>query len=154
MVPPAIWIVSGPPGELRGDVTRSLLASFERAAHVDGDQLGEAVIAGRVTPGDDPADEAERQVELSIRNQCLLARSFAEDGFTPILEYAILTRSQLDAYRHYLAGGLIRLVVALEDSDQSTEAELLRSELTGLGIWTTTPEVAAILETPRDASVS
>jgi hypothetical protein len=154
MVPPPIWIVSGLPGDLRGEVARGLLDSFKRGAHIDGDQLAAAIVSGRVTPGDDPAAEAERQVELSVRNQCLLARSFAEAGFTPVIEYAVHTREQLEAYRHYLAGGLIRLAVALDDDNHDDAAERVRTELRGLGVWTATSEVAPILEAERDASVS
>lgn len=154
MVPPPIWIVSGPPSDLRGEVARGLLESFKRGAHIDGDQLARAIVGGRVAPGDEPTDEAERQIELSVRNQCLLARSYAEAGFTPVIEYAVLTRDQLEAYRHYLAGGLIRLAVAVEDDNQGDAANLLRTELQGLGVWTSTAEVAPLLEAGRDASVS
>lgn len=152
--PPAIWIVSGAPGEPRRSVALGLAGALERAAHVDGDALAEAITGGRVLPGEEPREESERQVELSIRNQCLLARSYVEAGFAAVLEYAVLTRSQLDAYRHYLAGGQIRLVVAVAEGDTSAAAELLRSELPGLGIWVAGDEASAILEAERDASVS
>ncbi len=154
MMPPAIWIVSGLPGTPRSEVARALLESFDRAAYVDGDALAAAVAGGRVLPGDEPQEESERQVELSIRNQCLLARSYAEAGFTPVVEYAVLTGSHLDAYRHYLAGGQVRLVVALEEGDTSEPAQLLRAELTGLGVWTANADAAAIAAAERTASIS
>jgi hypothetical protein len=107
--------------------------SFERAAHVSGDALAGAIAGGRVLPGEEPHEESERQVELAIRNQCLLARSYAEAGFTPVLEYAVLTRHQLDAYRHYLAGGRLRLVVVDADDENSDGVALLREELGDVG---------------------
>jgi hypothetical protein len=135
MVPPAVWIVSGAPGEYRSAVATALLEGLERGVHVSGDALAAAIVGGRVLPGEEPEAESERQVELSIRNQCLLARSYAEAGFTPVLEYAVLTRHHVDAYRHYLAGGRLRLVVAVDDGDASEAAELARRELSGLGMW-------------------
>ena len=154
IMPPAIWIVSGLPGPLRSDVAHALLDAFERAAHVDGDGLAGAITGGRVLPGDEPRPESERQIELAIRNQCLLARSYAEAGFTPVIEYAVLTRSQLDAYRSYLAGGQIRLVVAANDDAASEHTLLLRSELAEIGVWTSDADASAILEAERSASVS
>lgn len=154
MVPPAIWIISGPPGERRNEMAGALLEAFDRAAHIDGDALAASIVSGNVLPDEEPRQESERQVELSVRNQCLLARSFAEAGFTPVIEYAVMTRDQLDAYRHYLAGGQIRLVVALEESDDSDAAALLREELAGLGVWPAHADAAAIIEGQADASVS
>jgi len=152
--PPAIWIVTGLPGERRSAVVAGLLGDLERAAHIDGDALAAGIAGGLVLPGDEPQEESERQVELSMRNQCLLARSYVEAGFSAVIEYAVLTRSQLDAYRHYLAGGQIRLVVALADDDSSEPAALIREELAGLGVWAARRDAAAILEAERDASIS
>jgi hypothetical protein len=154
MVPPAIWIISGPPGKRRHEVTGALLEAFDRAAHIDGDALAASIVSGNVRPGDEPRQESERQVELSVRNQCLLARSYAEAGFTPVIEYAVMTSDQLDAYRHYLTGGQIRLVVALEESDRSDAAVLLRAELAGLGMWPEHANATAIIKDQASASVS
>ncbi len=154
MMPPAIWIVSGVPGERRRAVVTGLLGELQQAAHIDGDALGEAIAGGRVLPGEEPQAESERQVELSMRNQCLLARSYAEAGFAAVIEYAVVTRSQLDAYRHYLAGGQLRLVVALDADDESAPAALMREELAGLGVWPDGDDAGAILEGERAASIS
>ncbi|MDA0353432.1 MAG: hypothetical protein O3A10_14670 [Chloroflexi bacterium] len=153
--PPAIWIVSGPPTEHRRTVASTLLAQLDRSVHVSGDALAEAIVRGYVAPGKEPRDEAERQAELSIRNQCLLARSYAEAGFTPVLEYAVLTRSHLDAYRHYLSGGQIRLLIAVAEDDRSAAAELLRTELAGLGRWAPAGEDGpTIVAAEAEASIS
>jgi len=154
MVPPAIWIISGLPGKRRREVAVALIEAFDRAAHIDGDALAASIVSGNVLPGEEPPQESERQIELSVRNQCLLARSFAEAGFTPVIEYAVMTRDQLDAYRHYLAGGQIRLVVALGESDDSDAAALLRNELAGLGAWPENADATAIIKDQASASVS
>lgn len=46
-----------------------------------------------------------------MRNQWLLARSYAEAGFTAIIDYVIVTRRALDAYCSALAGLAVYLVV-------------------------------------------
>jgi hypothetical protein len=142
------------PGERRRATVERLVAALERAAHIDGDALAEAIAGGRVLPGEEPQEESERQVELSMRNQCLLARSYAEAGFTAVIEYAVVTRSQLDAYRHYMAGGQLRFVAALGSEDTSAPAALMREELQGVGLWVDGDDASTILEAEREASIS
>lgn len=134
MRPPVIWLVAGPPSNLRSEIARAIAASFSQSAHIEGDTLAGSILRGRVLPGETPQQESERQVELAIRNQCLLARSFAEAGFTPVLEYAVLTRYHLDAYRGYLSGGQLRLAVVPANSATDLTA-LMRDELAGVGHW-------------------
>lgn len=50
------------------------------------------LVTGGVWPGGEPAAEAERQIQLNVRNPCLLARSFARAGFTPILDYVVVSK--------------------------------------------------------------
>jgi len=144
--PPTIWIVSGPPSQQRTEVALAIANSFTRAAHIEGDALAGSVVRGRVLPGETPEQESERQVELVIRNHCLLARSFAEAGFTPVLEYAVLTRYHLDAYRNYLSGGELRLAV-VPTTEDAPLTELLRDELSGVGCWIEGRDAAAAAAT-------
>lgn len=136
--PPEVWIVSGPARPERSAVARQLAAELGRATHVDGEALWDQIVEGRADPvADEP--EADRQYELAIRNQCLLARSYAEAGFTPVLDFRVTTAYHLDAYRGYLAGGRLHLVLLapvdefdglglLVDADTEGAAILARRE--------------------------
>jgi predicted kinase len=174
---PEIWLISGVPGAGKTTVARALAQTFEAGAHVEGDRLAEWMVSGAVMPGEEPAEESERQVELCIRNQCLLARSFAEAGFTPVLDYVVVTRHQLDAYRHYLAGGVLRFVtlapplevVLARVGERAAKSvgdrvagldELMREQLAGTGLWldngalNVEETVAAILDGAESARLA
>ncbi|HJM76487.1 MAG TPA: AAA family ATPase [Dehalococcoidia bacterium] len=162
-----IWLITGIPGAGKSTVARLLAENFERAAYVEGDVLRRLVVNGIAWPeGRELEGEAERQFELAIRNQCLLARSFSEAGFLPILDGVIVMQHHLDAYTGYLAGGRLRLVVLAPSAevaaDRNEQCEkvapdfshldgVLREQLTGQGLWidsssqTAEQTVAAIL---------
>ena len=153
--PPTLWIVSGPPSPHRTRVARAIADSFAQAAHIDSDAIAAAIVRGLVLPGESPEDESERQLELAIRNHCILARSFSEASFTPVIEYAVLTRHHLDAYRHYLAGAQLRLALVPEPSDATTPLnELLRDELTGIGHWIEADDPVTVARSVFDSSAA
>ncbi|MEX2376226.1 MAG: hypothetical protein WD942_11700 [Dehalococcoidia bacterium] len=137
---PEVWIVSGPARSERGALARRLAEALGRATHVDGEALWDQIVEGRADPAADEP-EADRQYELAIRNQCLLARSYAEAGFTPVLDFPVTTAYHLDAYRNYLAGGRLHLVVLARIDD-----------FDGLGLLVESgAEATAILERREDA---
>jgi hypothetical protein len=106
-----------------------------------------------VMPGHAPAAEAQRQMNLSVHIQTLLARSYAEAGLVPVLDNVVVTRERRDRYRQALADFALHLVVlhpgretalrrdqaraASERYDATAfdlEEDMVR-ELSGVGLW-------------------
>ena len=133
---PTIWLVSGPSSENRNYIANEIASYFQKSALIDGESISNYILTGLVLPGEEQNTESERQIELSIRNQCILARSFSEAGFVSVINYAILTRYHLDAYRHYLSGGKLHLaVISSSELKFSDLNSLLVKELHGIGYW-------------------
>ncbi len=157
---PDIWLFTGLPGAGKSTVARALGERMDRSAHLDGQAIWRQIIAGRVDPGPELEGESERQYELTVRNQCLLARSYAEAGFVPLIESVITTRHHLDAYRNYLMGGRLRLVVLAPRPEVTTARDaarggsagkrfhhldaVLRRELADAGLWLDTSDLDPI----------
>jgi len=60
------------------------------------------VRSGWVGPIGEPADEARAQLRLRTRNVCLLAGSFAEAGFFPVIDHVVADREMLEAMLGWL----------------------------------------------------
>lgn len=80
-------------------MARALAARFPRAAHIEGDLVGEAfIVSGFVPPQGPPQDEAHRQLALRRSNMRALADSFAAAGFVPVVDDVVVAPSVLGGY--------------------------------------------------------
>jgi adenylylsulfate kinase-like enzyme len=96
----SVVLVSGLPGVGKTTVARELATRATRGAHLDTDQIGESLIlSGLVAPGQEPAEEAERQLSLRRRNIATLARNFAEADFDVSISDVVLWPELLAEYR-------------------------------------------------------
>ncbi|QDI72962.1 phosphotransferase [Streptomyces calvus] len=99
------------PGAGKSTVTRLVAERLPRSARLDGDFVSRLVVSGRVGALGEPADEAARQVELCNRNLCTLANNFSDAGFTPVIDWVIPDRAQLDFFVSLLAARQVLFVV-------------------------------------------
>ena len=128
-----------------------LCAEFFKSAHIEVDWLREMVVAGYLAPGQEPLAESDAQLELGAQNAALLADSFMDKGFTPVIDDVVL-RLQLARYRKLLSRWPLRLVVlapsvdvALKRDRERAEKHVagrlsylddeLRTQMQGLGLW-------------------
>ncbi|MFI7687597.1 hypothetical protein ACIBQ6_00935 [Nonomuraea sp. NPDC049655] len=103
--------MTGMPTAGKSTVTGLIVERLQCAARLDGDFLSRLIVIGRVGALGEPADEAARQVELCNRNLCMLANTLSDAGFTPVIDWVIPSREQLDFFASLLRARRCRLVV-------------------------------------------
>jgi predicted kinase len=169
-----VWIINGIPGVGKSTTARALAQQYPRGVHLAGDRLQECIVSGAVWPGEPPLEEERRQIHLNVRNQRLLARSFAQEGFTPVLDYVVVDRARVQEYHQQLPGLVLHLAtlapgvqVALARDQQRPEKTVapqwthldaaIRAALQHMGLWVdnsclTVAETVAHIWSHREAA--
>lgn len=154
----AIYIVSGIPGAGKTTVSRLLARRLERGVHIESDLLQEFIAAGWPDERKEP-DEWRRQLRLRTRNASLLADSFFEAGFTPVIDDVVIG-NRLDDFRHDLRSRPILLIMLVPTSEvvKSRDAsrkgkhvferwghldEYVRHQMPRVGLWVDTSLLTA-----------
>ena len=125
-----VIVVSGVPGAGKSTIAPLLASRFDRGVHVEADALQRMIVSGARWPGEEPLPEGYRQLRLRGRNACLLADSFREAGFTPVID-DIVVGSRLDEYLHDLRARPVYFVLLLPDLEtlRKRNAERAKSDV-------------------------
>jgi predicted kinase len=104
-------LISGMPGSGKSTLSRLVAERLPRSARISGDEVMLMIVNGAAWFTDPDVAESRRQRAMARRGTSLLARTFAEAGFTPFVDTVVAERADLATYVGLLAPLPVRLVV-------------------------------------------
>lgn len=148
-----VIVLTGMPGAGKTTTGRALVKALDRdAAHIEEDRMWSWLTdSGEVGRSDPDVDGLRRRGEVFLRSLASLVDALHDQGFTPIIEGAILRRSHLEDRVRRMRAQPVHLVV-LAPSDEVCRArdadrpktvypelreleDTLRGEFGGIGLW-------------------
>lgn len=147
-----IFIVSGIPGAGKTTVSGLLARRFDRGVHLEADIFQRLIVTGglwlrdRRFPDKEPEDEAWRQLRLRSKHVAMLADSFLENGFWPVIDDVVVGLRLLEVLEDIKSRPLY-FVLLLPRLDVVEQRDLMREKHV-FDIWGHLDEVARN-ETPK-----
>ena len=142
-----IFIVSGIPGAGKTTVSGFLARRFDRGVHLEADIFQKLIVTGGLFPDKEPEEEAWRQLRLRSKHVAMLADSFLENGFWPVIDDVVVGLRLIEVLEDIKSRPLyfVLLLPRLEVVEQRDRA---REEKHVFDIWSHLDEVART-ETPK-----
>ena len=143
-----IYIVSGIPGVGKTTVSGLLARRFDRGVHLEADIFQKLIVTGGLSPDEEPHEEAWEQLRLRSRNIAMLADSFLEAGFWPVIDDVVVGLRLNDVLEDIKSRPLY-FVLLLPRLEVVEQRDRDREEKHVFSIWKHLDEVART-ETPRE----
>ena len=86
----AVLVISGIPGAGKSTIAAIVAGRLARSVHIEAEVIQRFVVGGSVWPDGEPQEEAMRQLRLRGRHVAMLADSFFEEGFTPVVDDVVI----------------------------------------------------------------
>ena len=141
------FIVSGIPGVGKTTVSGLLARRFERGVHLEADIFQKLIVTGGLSPNEEPHEEAWSQLRLRSKHVAMLADSFLEAGFTPVIDDVVVGLRLNDVLEDIKSRPLY-FVLLLPRLEVVKERDRDREEKHVFDIWAHLDEVART-ETPK-----
>lgn len=136
-----IFIISGIPGAGKTTVSGLLARRFDRGVHLESDLLQKVIVTGGLNPDEEPREEAHRQLRLRAKHVCLLADSFFENGFWPVIDDVVVGNRLYD-FLNDLTSRPIYFVLLLPRLEVVEHRDTNRPEKHVFEIWEHLDDVA------------
>ena len=130
-----VYLIGGPVGAGKTTVAQRLAKRLPRAAHIETDRIQDLIVSGGQHPQTKPGEGWQRQLGLRRRNAALLADSFFESGFAPVIDEAVVHASALQEYVTLVRSRPMALVLLAPSRDVSLARDSARAEKHVGSIW-------------------